>query len=142
MSFHTYMLRCSDGSYYVGHTDDLEARFGAHQSGLLPGYTQKRRPVTLVWSQDFPERDQAFAAERQIKGWSRAKKEALIRGDWDALQLLSRKLFLRSSFDTPPFDKLRTATQDERFPDDPDPLILSSGLSGAEGRVSKAERDG
>ena len=110
MSFYTYMLLCSDGSYYAGHTDDLEARISAHQSGLLPGYTQRRRPVQLVWHQEFLERDQAFAAERQIKGWGRAKKEALIRGDWEAIQLLSRKLFLRSSFDTPPL----AATQDER----------------------------
>jgi tRNA/rRNA methyltransferase len=91
MSFCAYMLRCSDGSYYVGHTDELDARVAAHQSGLIDGYTQKRRPVTLVWSQDFPERDQAFAAERQIKGWSRAKKEALIRGDWAAIQRLASR---------------------------------------------------
>ncbi len=110
MSFYAYMLRCADGSYYVGHTEDLDARIGAHQSGLLPGYTQKRRPVKLVWHQDFAERDQALAAERQIKGWGRAKKEALIAGDWDAVQLLSRKLFLRPSFDTPP----TATTQDER----------------------------
>jgi tRNA/rRNA methyltransferase len=110
MSFWAYILRCADGSYYVGHTDDLQARIGAHQSGLIEGYTQKRRPVSLVWSQDFPERDQAFRAERQIKGWSRAKKEALIRGDWDGVRFLSRKLFLRLSFDTPP----SAATQDER----------------------------
>ena len=110
MSFYAYMLRCSDGSYYVGHTDNLDARIGAHQSGLLPGYTQKRRPVQLVWHQEFPERDQAFAAERQIKGWSRPKKEALIRGDWEGIQLLARKLFVRPSFDTPPL----AATQDER----------------------------
>jgi len=110
MSFYTYMLRCSDDSYDVGHTEDLDTRFAAHQSGLLTGYTQRRRPVHLVWHQEFAERDQAFAAERQIKGWSRAKKEALITGDWDAVQLLSRKLFLRSSFDTPP----SAASQDER----------------------------
>jgi predicted GIY-YIG superfamily endonuclease len=110
MSFYAYMLRCSDGAYYVGHTDDLDARVGAHQSGLLPGYTQKRRPVQLVWSQEFSDREQAFAAERQIKGWSRPKKEALIEGDWDGVQILSRKLFLRPSFDTPP----SAATQDER----------------------------
>jgi predicted GIY-YIG superfamily endonuclease len=115
MSFHAYMLRCSDGSYYVGHTDDLQTRIGAHQTGSVPGYTQRRRPVQLVWQQDFPDRDQAFAAERQIKGWSRAKKEALIGRNWDAVRLLSRKLFLRSgntvrgSFDTPP----PAATQDE-----------------------------
>ena len=110
MSFYAYILRCSDGSYYVGHTDDLDARIGAHQSGLLPGYTQKWRPVQLAWHQEFGERHEAFAAERQIKGWSRAKKEALIRDDWDGVRLLSRKLFLRSSFDTPP----SAATQDER----------------------------
>jgi len=110
MAFWAYMLRCADRSYYVGHTDDLEARFAGHQSGLIKGYTQNRRPVELVWSQEFAERDEAFRAERQIKGWNRAKKEALIGADWDAIQLLSRKLFLRSSFDTPP----STATQDER----------------------------
>ena len=110
MSFWTYILQCSDRSYYVGHTDDLAARIAAHQSGLLKRYTQQRRPVTHVWSQEFAERDEAFRAERQMKGWSRAKKEALIRGDWDAVQLLSRKLFLRSSFDTPP----AATTQDER----------------------------
>jgi tRNA/rRNA methyltransferase len=110
VSFWAYILRCADGSYYVGHTDDLTARLAAHQSGLIEGYTQKRLPVTLVWSQEFAERDEAFRAERQIKGSSRAKKEALIRGDWDGIQLLSRKLSLRPSFDTPS----STATQDER----------------------------
>ena len=129
MSFYTYMLKCADGSYYVGHTDDLDARVEAHQSGAFTGYTRRRRPVHLVWHQDFADRDQAFAAERQIKGWRRTKKEALIRGDWDGVQLLSRKLFLRSSFDTPPM----AATQDERSSQATDPLILSSGDS----RVSK-----
>ena len=134
MSFWAYVLRCADGSYYVGHTDDLEGRVGAHQSGLIDGYTQKRRPVTLAWSQEFSDRDQAFAAERQIKGWSRAKKEALIRGDWDGIRLLSRKMFMRPSFDTPP----AAATQEERTEESSiDPLILSSGLSEAEDRVSK-----
>ncbi len=127
MSFYAYMLRCADGSYYAGHTDDLDARMAAHQSGLMPGYTSKRIPVQLAWSQEFAERDHAFAAERQIKGWSRPKKEALIRGDWEAIQLLSRKLFLRPSFDTP----LSAATQDERFAGNPEPLILSSGPSEA-----------
>jgi tRNA/rRNA methyltransferase len=110
MSFYAYILRCADGSYYVGHTDDLSGRITAHNSGMIRGYTHNRRPATLVWSQDFGERDEAFRAERQIKGWSRVKKEALIRGDWDAVQLLSRKLFLRPSFDTLP----PAATQDER----------------------------
>jgi tRNA/rRNA methyltransferase len=110
MSFWTYILRCADGSYYVGHSDDLEVRIAAHQSGSIKGYTQKRSPLTLVWSQEFAERDEAFRAERQIKGWSRAKKEALIRCDWEAVQLLSRKLFLHSSFDTSP----AATSQDER----------------------------
>ncbi|HEX3140139.1 MAG TPA: GIY-YIG nuclease family protein [Rhizobacter sp.] len=86
MSFFTYMLRCADDSYYVGHTDDLDQRIAQHHAGEYPGYTRQRRPVTLVWSQDFSSRDEAFAAERQIKGWARAKKEALIRSDWKALR--------------------------------------------------------
>ena len=68
MTFHTYMLRCSDGSYYVGHTDNLEQRIAQHHYGEMPGYTEKRRPVTLIWQQDLGGRDQAFAAEQQIKG--------------------------------------------------------------------------
>ena len=124
------MLRCSDGSYYVGHTDDLDDRFAAHQSGLIEGYTQKRLPVALVWSQEFSERDEALAAERRIKGWSRAKKEALIRSDWEGVQALSRKLFLRYAGSTG-----SPATQDER--ETKKPFVLSSGLSEGEGRVSK-----
>ena len=91
MAFYAYILRCSNGAYYVGHTEDLEARFAAHQSGALGGYTSRYRPVELAWSQEFPDRDSAFAAERQIKGWSRAKKEALIRGDWDGIHLLAMR---------------------------------------------------
>ena len=95
MPFWAYMLRCADGSYYVGHTDNLEHRIGQHQSGAIPGYTHERRPVTLVWSQDFPSREEALAAELQIKRWSRAKKEALIRGDWDGLRQAARKQFTK-----------------------------------------------
>ena len=91
MSFYAYMLRCSDGSYYIGHTDSLERRIAQHQHGELPGYTHNRRPVTLMWSQDFPSRIEALAAERQLKGWTRAKKEALAVGDWDAVRFLARK---------------------------------------------------
>lgn len=91
MDFYTYLLRCSDGHYYAGHTDDLDARIAQHQQGAIPGYTQKRRPVQLIWADRFPDRDSAFAAERQIKGWSRAKKEALVRGDWEALPELSKR---------------------------------------------------
>jgi putative endonuclease len=89
MAFYAYLLECRDASYYTGHTDDLDARLIAHQQGIFRGYTLSRRPVKLVWSQDFPTRDEAFQAERQIKGWSRAKKQALIAGDWDRLVALA-----------------------------------------------------
>jgi tRNA/rRNA methyltransferase len=98
VDFYVYLLRCADGHYYAGHTDDLDSRIAQHQSGAIPGYTQKRRPVQLVWADRFPDRDSAFAAERQIKGWSRAKKEALIRGDWETLrELAKRKPVLRDA---------------------------------------------
>jgi len=90
MAFYAYILRCADGSYYTGHTDNLEARIGGHQSGQIEGYTRTRRPVELVWSQDFPTRIEALETERRIKGWSRAKKEALIAGDWELLSQLAR----------------------------------------------------
>jgi len=84
------MLRCNDGSYYVGHTDDLGLRMAQHAAGALGGYTAKRLPVALVWSDNFTTRDEAFAAERRIKGWSRAKKAALIAGDWQQISQLAR----------------------------------------------------
>lgn len=90
MAFYAYLLRCNDGSYYAGHTDDIDLRMGQHQSGTLGGYTAKRRPVTLVWSESFMTRDEAFAAERKLKGWSRAKKEALIASDWKLISDLAR----------------------------------------------------
>ena len=90
MSFYAYLLRCNDGSYYAGHTDDLELRMAQHANGAFGGYTAKRLPVMLVWSESFATRDEAFAAERRIKGWSRAKKEALIAGDWELVSQLAR----------------------------------------------------
>ncbi len=80
------MLRCSDGSYYVGHTDELERRVAQHHAGEVEGHSHERRPVELVWSQETASREEALAAERQIKGWGRAKKVALIRGDWLKIQ--------------------------------------------------------
>ena len=90
MSFWAYMLHCADRSFYVGHTEDLESRIGAHQSGLVPGYTSTRLPVKLVWSSEFASRYEALEAERQIKGWSRAKKLALIREDWEQISALGK----------------------------------------------------
>ncbi len=89
MAFHLYILRCSDGSYYVGHTDDLEARVAAHQRGDIDGYTRTRRPVRIVFSEQLPTRLEALERERQVKGWSRAKKEALIKGNWSRLSRLA-----------------------------------------------------
>jgi predicted GIY-YIG superfamily endonuclease len=91
MPFWTYMLHCADRSFYVGHSDNLEARIAAHQGGEVGGYTSERLPVALVWSEQFPTRIEALAMERRIKGWSRAKKLALIRGDWERIRALARK---------------------------------------------------
>ena len=93
MAFHVYMLRCSDGSYYTGHTDALERRVAEHQTGLIGGYTSERVPVELVFAEAFQTRDEALTFELRIKNWSRRKKEALIRGDWAALRLAARKDF-------------------------------------------------
>ncbi len=87
-----YILRCADGSYYTGTTrTTLEIRLAEHDGGHYDGYTAKRLPVTLVYSQWFDRITDAIAAERQVKGWSRAKKEALIRGDFEALKVLAKR---------------------------------------------------
>ena len=88
--FYTYILQCADRSYYTGHTDDLEKRIAQHQTGALRGYTYERRPVELMWVQEFTTRDEALSAEVRIKNWSRAKKEALIARDWERLKLYSK----------------------------------------------------
>jgi len=90
MTFWAYMLHCRGGAYYVGHTDDLERRIGQHQAGEIPGFARDRLPVTLVWSETFGTRIEALEMEPRIKGWSRAKKMALIRGDWDAMSQLAK----------------------------------------------------
>jgi predicted GIY-YIG superfamily endonuclease len=91
MNIYVYMLRCADGSYYVGLTRaGLEKRVGEHNSGAFRGYTSARRPVELVWHQNFQRLTDAIACECQLKGWRRAKKDALIRGDYQALQDLAK----------------------------------------------------
>ena len=97
MTFWAYLLRCGDGSYYAGHTDNLDHRIGQHRIGRGSDYTARRQPVALVWSQHFSSRLEALAAERQIKGWSRAKKEALIAGDWARISLLAQSRKTRPS---------------------------------------------
>jgi putative endonuclease len=88
--FWVYVLRCADGSYYTGHTDNLERRIGQYQAGECEGYTSTRRPVKLAWSQECVTREEALSAEKQIKGWSRKKKEALMRGDWTEVSRLEK----------------------------------------------------
>ncbi len=88
-----YMLRCADNSYYVGLTKKpVEERLGEHNQGVVDGYTKSRRPVALVFTETYGRLVEAISRERQIKGWSRRKKEALIRFDYEALpRLASRK---------------------------------------------------
>ncbi len=86
-----YIVRCADNSFYVGTTrDSLETRIAQHNAGSFRGYTFTRRPVALVYSQDFDRITDAIAAERQVKGWSRAKKQALIDGNFGMLQDLAK----------------------------------------------------
>lgn len=87
-----YIVICADGSYYAGLTrKEVETRVSEHNLGINADYTSRRRPVELVWSEHFELLTEAIAMERQIKGWSRAKKEALIRGDYDALPALAAR---------------------------------------------------
>jgi len=88
---HVYMLRCADGSYYVGSArKGLDRRVSEYNNGYYGGYTSRRLPVVLVWAEHFLDITDAIAVERQIKGWSRTKKEALIRGDYESLRDLAR----------------------------------------------------
>jgi len=87
-----YIVKCRDGSFYVGTTrSSLEVRIAQHNAGTFPGYTQSRRPVVLVYSEWFDRISDAIEAERKLKGWSRAKKEALIRGDFLSLHQLAKR---------------------------------------------------
>ena len=100
-----YILRCSDGSYYVGTTrESLEKRMAEHNAGTFGGYTARRRPVALAFHKEFAQITDAIAMERRVKDWSRAKKEALMRGDFEAIKRLARG----RPFDTP-------AAQDEEI---------------------------
>lgn len=87
-----YILSCADGSYYTGLTrKDVETRVSARNAGINADYTARRRPVTLLWSQHFERITDAIATERRLKGWSRAKKEAFMRGDFHALSKLASR---------------------------------------------------
>ena len=87
-----YIVKCRDGSFYVGTTRSaLELRIAQHNAGTFPGYTESRRPVELVYSEWFDHITDAIEAERRLKRWSRAKKEAFIRGDFSSLQRLAKR---------------------------------------------------
>ncbi|EHQ28675.1 GIY-YIG nuclease family protein [Mucilaginibacter paludis] len=89
-TYYVYILLCNDGSYYTGVTNNIELRLDQHQSGIDPkAFTYKRRPVKLVFSQIFQDINFAIDFEKQVKGWRREKKEAIINGDWDKLPELS-----------------------------------------------------
>lgn len=97
-----YILLCADGSYYVGTTrGSLDRRVAEHGAGAFGGYTARRRPVILVYCQQFERISDAITAERQVKGWRREKKEALIRGDFDLLPALSRRSHLIAAATAP-----------------------------------------
>ena len=88
---YTYILRCADGTYYVGSTFNMELRLWQHNTDSLgAAYTRHRRPVELAWSGWFDSIAEAFAFEKQVQGWSRRKREALIAGDFHLLPELSR----------------------------------------------------
>jgi putative endonuclease len=90
MAIYVYMLECADGSYYVGSArDTLERRVAEHNAGTHGGYTSTRRPVRLLWHQEFQRITDAIEMERRIKGWSRAKKQALILGDFEEIRRLA-----------------------------------------------------
>ncbi|RYB94329.1 GIY-YIG nuclease family protein [Nocardioides oleivorans] len=88
---HVYILRCSDDSFYVGSTWHLERRVSEHNLGIGAAYTRRRRPVTLVWCGDYDRVEDAYAMEKRIQGWSRAKRQALIDGRTDDLTPLSSR---------------------------------------------------
>ncbi len=94
--FYVYLLRCSEGSYYCGQTDNIELRMQQHYAGEI-GYTSTRKPLQLVWQGEFETREGALVFEQRIKGWSRAKKEALIAGDWAKIQELAKSKDLKQS---------------------------------------------
>ncbi len=93
MKGYVYILRCSDGSYYTGSTIDLERRLWKHQNAQGANYTKKRLPVELVYYEQYERIDEAFYREKQIQGWSKKKKKALIEGHFEDSPLLAKKIW-------------------------------------------------
>ena len=91
-----YILECSDGSYYVGSTKNLEYRLSEHQTGKGAKYTSRRLPVKLVYSEEYERVADAYTREKQVQNWSRAKREALINSKEEILPELAKKKFKKS----------------------------------------------
>ncbi len=91
MNYYVYILTCADNTYYVGHTDNLDQRIQAHNSGQGAIYTAKRRPIALTYHETYPTKNLAMQRECQIKKWSRAKKLALINGNMQKLHQLAKR---------------------------------------------------
>ena len=88
-----YILECSDNSFYTGSTTELEIRLSEHQDGIGANYTKNRLPVELVYFEEYDRIDEAFYREKQVQGWSRRKKQALIEGKTELLPQLAKKIF-------------------------------------------------
>jgi len=129
MVFWAYMLRCADGRYYTGHTDNLEQRIGQHRARLC-NYTSTRLPVKLVWSETFETRAEAITVELMVGGWSRAKKEALIAGDWKRVSHFAKPLKERPVLDHGFSTSLETNGESSTSP--PPPPFASSEVEKAD----------
>ena len=91
-----YILKCTDDSYYVGSTKDLERRIAEHQQGLGATYTSQRLPIKLVYGEEYDRVTDVYTREKQVQGWRRAKREALVNGDPELLPALAKKVFDKS----------------------------------------------
>jgi putative endonuclease len=150
MQFWVYILRCADGTYYTGHTDDLERRMWQHHEGKGSDWTRRGRPVELVWCDWAGTRYEALEFERRVKNWSVAKKEALIAGDWARVGYFAKPPHERPPLPTPhesessastPHERPSTSlgTNDVSEPHDPQPMggqQTSFVPSEVEGRTS------
>ena len=97
MAFWCYILKCADGKYYTGHTDDLERRIAEHRHGGYCAFTTRRRPLQFVWAQEFATRYEALSSKLAVKKWSRPKKEALAAQDWESLSHFAKPPHARVS---------------------------------------------
>ena len=131
MKGYMYILKCANGSYYTGSTIDLERRLEQHKNGEGANFTKKHLPVELIYAEEFARIEDAFYREKQIQGWSRKKKEALIAGNFDKLHELAEcKNDTKASAPTP-FDFAQRTAQQPCFDSAQQPAC---SLSGAEPR--------